>query len=141
MNNLTNILANKQNERIKIAQSSSKSRLRRDPVLAFRDIEESPIKPYPVKSERCRGITKEDEAELEHTINITKSAKEPKEDDEDEPIKPMRKIKTNNKIYKYQDLSLCQRSPSKVAVRLRVPLQDRNYSFRNRDLLKTRDIL
>lgn len=121
----------------KAAPSSSKSRLRKDNIIVYKDIEESPLKRYPVKIEKSRGISKEDEAELEHLINITKTAKEPMKEEESEPKKAMRKVKPNRN-QRYEQSS--ERSPAKVAVHLRVPLTDRNYSFRNRDSLKLKDI-
>lgn len=107
----------------------------------YKDIEESPIKGYPVKKQKARGISKEDEEELEHLLNITKQTKEPmlKEDIEEEIQKPLRKVKPN-RAPRFEETDSYDRSPSKVAVRLRVPLTERNYGFRNRESLKTKEI-
>lgn len=126
----------------KAAPSSSKSRLKKDTAFIYRDtdVEESPIKGFPVKVERIKGISKEDEAALEHLINITKSNKTPmkQEDTEPEPKKAMRKVKLNKK-QRYECES-SERSPAKVSVHLRIPLTERQYGFRNRDGLKSKDI-
>lgn len=121
--------------------SSSKTRLRKDNFIVYKDMDESPIKGKPNKIEKSRGISKEDEAELEHLINITKAAKEPmkEEDCEPEPKKVMRKVKTNRPqafVVKEKD----RRSPAKVAVHQRIPQSDRNYSFRNREMLKSKEV-
>ena len=121
----------------KIAPSSSKSRLRKDIFGAYKDPEESPKKPLYSKS-KSRKVTKEDEEEMHHLVNITKEAKEYQPAEPDVFQKPMRKIKTN-KIQKLENVHMKPRSPAKVAMRLRIPLCDRNYSFRSRDSFRTKD--
>lgn len=123
-----------------LAPSSSKSRLKKDTFIAYKDLESSPLKTKPSKHARSkiRTVTKEDEEEMNHLVNITKEAKEYKPPEPDVFQKPMRKIKTN-KSQRFQDIQLKSRSPPKVAMHLRVPLCDRNYSFRNRDGLKMKD--
>lgn len=141
MNNLQMPTSSSQGQKSKgPAPSSSKSRLKKDTFVVYKDLQESPIKVIPV-SARNRGVTKEDEEEMDHLINITKEAKDyqPKEVEEEDLQKPMRKVKTN-KVQKYEDLHMKPRSPPKVAVRLRIPLCERNYGFRNRESLKNKDI-
>ena len=120
----------------KIAPSSSKSRLRKDIFGAYKDPEESPKKPLYSKS-KSRKVTKEDEEEMHHLVNITKKGKLYQPPGLDVFQKPMRKIKTN-KIQKFKNVHVKPRSSAKVAVRLRIPLCDRDYSFRSRETLRTK---
>ena len=104
----------------------------------YKDLEGSPIKPKSSRS-KIRAVTKEDEEEMNHLVNITKEAKEYQPPDPEVFQKPLRKVKTN-RVQKLDDICLKPRSPPKVAMRLRIPLCERNYSFRNREALKSKDI-
>lgn len=139
-NSLTLTQPAKNESKTRAAPSSSKTRLRKDNFVVYKDLDESPIK-APMKVERHRGISKEDAEQLEHLINITKVAKEPMKEEEREetPKKAVRKVKLNrSKAFLVKDRA--DKSPAKVAVHLRVPLTDRNYSFRNRDDIKAKEL-
>lgn len=124
----------------KPTQSSSKTRLKKDNFIVYKDMDESPIKQFPVRQPRSKILTKEEEEELNHLSNITKETKEVKDSEEEDYQKPMRKVKTN-RIQKYEDICLKPRSPPKVAMRLRIPLCERNYSLRNREAMRNKDIV
>ncbi len=114
-----------------------KVRLKKSKVSIYRDADdESPIKFIP-KVERFKGLSKEEEEELDQLVNLTHI-----EPDIPEPElnKPMRKVKTN-RMKAIEDLNMAQRSPSKVAVRLRTPKEERSYSFRNREDIKSKAII
>lgn len=120
------------------AQKQQKVRLKKSKATIYRDLEdESPIKSFAPKVERYKGLSKEEEDELDHLMCLTKIEPEPPEPT---ITKPMRKVKMN-RMKEIEDLNMAQRSPSKVAVRLRIPKEDRSYGFRNRDDLKSKPII
>lgn len=121
-------------------KAPQKVRLRKENLSAFRDLNEShsPIKPVQAKVERFKGLSKEEEEELNHLVNLTKD-NEKQDEEEDAVSKKMKRVKPNRqpKI----ELRLKTRSPSKVAVRLRVPKTDRSYGLRNRDEVRLKSVV
>lgn len=119
----------------------NKLRLQKDTINVYRDQSASPTpkKTSHARVERAKGLTLEEEQELNQLVNLNEIVGIEKPDENDVTPKPTKKVKQNR--MKSIDLQLCQRSPSKVAMRLRIPLTDRNYSFRNREVLKNKVII
>lgn len=109
-------------------------------MSAFRDLDESrsPIKPVQPKVERFKGLSREEEAELDHLVNLTKDNEN---QDEDDPslTKKLKRVKHSRRPH--IELRLKPRSPSKVAVRLRVPKTDRSYGLRNREEVRLKSVI
>jgi hypothetical protein len=121
-------------------RASQKVRLRKENLSAFRDLNEShsPIKPMEQRIERFKGLSKEDEAEMDHLINLTKD-NEKQDEEEADVSKKMKRVKPNKqpKI----EVNLKPKSPSKVAVRLRIPKTDRSYGLRNREEVRLKSVI
>ena len=119
----------------------NKLRLKKDTINVYRDQSASPTpkKKSQVKAEKPNALSPEEEEELNQLVNLNDFIVRKQPDVEDIPSKPTKKVKQNR--VKSIDLNLSQRSPSKVATYLRIPLTERNYSFRNRDELKNKIIV
>ncbi len=121
-------------------KATQKVRLRKENLSAFRDLNEShsPIKPVQPKIERFKGLSREEEAELDHLVNLTKDNEVQEEEDAD-LSKKMKRVKPNRqpKI----EMRLKPKSPSKVAVRLRIPKTDRSYGLRNREEVRLKSVI
>lgn len=112
-------------------KSMPKKRLKKSEVSAYKDPEESPIK---LKKREPILVFEEKSSTPDLDLYMTNLTAQidlepPKPLSSQKPAKPSKPSKPNSKA-KFQEPEMKQRSPSKVACRLRSPKSPRSYTLR-----------
>ena len=131
--NIRNLESNKNRGRAENSTKNQKLRLKKEmPGFIMKDSDDSfsPTKHIRVKVDRSRKLTQKEIDELDHLENLTKDNELERDNDEKEVTKKMKRVKTAKTPQ--IELRMRERSPTKVAVRLRVPQTERSYGLRNR---------